>query len=112
MKQASFFVISLYLCILTPCWVAATETSISITKDEAICLAQRYLKIEDTRKYSIRVEEMVITSETYNTYRQLRKGIRREAWVVTFSVPDAVGASRTVYVDKRTGEILGGFSSK
>jgi len=38
--------------------------------------------------------------------------MNRLCWVVTLIVPDAVGAGRTVFVDKENGEILGGYSSK
>lgn len=91
---------------------AVSKSTVTIAKDRAIVLAQRYLKIEDIKQYDISVEESIVTSETYNTYRRLEKGVKREAWVVTFSMSRAVGASRTVYVDKETGEVLGGFSSK
>ncbi len=49
---------------------------------------------------------------TFNTYKILEPGFNRLCWVVTLIVFDAVGASRTVYVDKESGDILGGYSSK
>ena len=112
MKLLMGILICLYLLPTPQCGSAVPKSNGGITKDRAIYLAQRYLKIEDVRNYDIKVEESVVTSETYNTYRRLDKEVKREAWVVTFSVRKAVGASRTVYVDKQTGEILGGFSSK
>ncbi len=42
----------------------------------------------------------------------LDPGIDRLCWVVTLIVPDAAGAGKTVYVDKESGKILGGYSSK
>lgn len=84
----------------------------SISKGQAIRIAQSYLKIQNSKEYKIKVKAELITSESYNTYKKLGNGARKIAWVVTFIVPNAVGASRTVYVDKKNGEILGGYSSK
>ena len=80
--------------------------------EEAVSLAKEYLNIEDTINYKIKIEERVITRDTFNTYKVLEPGISRLCWVVTIIVPSAAGAGRTVYVDKESGEILGGYSSK
>jgi len=80
--------------------------------EEAVRLAREYLNIEDTTNYKIQIEERVITTDAFNTYKVLEPGISRLCWVVTIIAPDAVGAGRTVYVDKESGEILGGYSSK
>ncbi len=79
---------------------------------DAVNIAREYLNIENTRNYKIKIEEKAITADAFNTYRILESGTKRLCWVVTFIVPDTVGASRTVYVDKENGEILGGYSSK
>jgi len=84
----------------------------AISNEEAVNIAKEYLNIENTINYKIKIEEKVITADTFNTYKMLEPGINRLCWVVTIIVPDAVGASRTVYVDKESGEILGGYSSK
>ena len=81
-------------------------------KEEAVIIAKEYLNLENTINYKIKIEEKVITADTFNTYKILEPGINRLCWVVRLIVPDAVGASRTVYVDKESGEILGGYSSK
>jgi len=80
--------------------------------EEAVSLAKEYLNIVDTINYKIQFEEGVITSDAFNTYKVLEPGISRLCWVVTIIAPDAVGAGRTVYVDKESGDILGGYSSK
>ena len=84
----------------------------AISNEEAVNIAKEYLNIENTRNYKIKIEEKVITADTFNTYKILEPGINRLCWVVTIIVPDAVGAGRTVYVDIESGEILGGYSSK
>ena len=80
--------------------------------EEAVSLAKEYLNIEDTINYQIKIEERVITTDAFNTYKVLEPGISRLCWVVTIIAPSAAGAGRTVYVDKESGEILGGYSSK
>lgn len=80
--------------------------------EKAVSLAKEYLNIEDTINYKIQVEERVITTDAFNTYKVLEPGTSRLCWVVTIIAPDTVGAGRTVYVDKESGEILGGYSSK
>ena len=80
--------------------------------EKAVSLAKEYLNIEDTINYKIQIEERVITTDVFNTYKVLEPGTSRLCWVVTIIVPDTVGAGRTVYVDKESGEILGGYSSK
>ena len=84
----------------------------AISNEEAVNIAKEYLNIENTINYKIKIEEKVITAKAFNTYKTLEPGINRLCWVVTLIVSDAVGASRTVYVDKESGEILGGYSSK
>ncbi len=84
----------------------------AISYQDAVNLAKEYLNIENTINYKIKIEEKVITANEFNTYKILEPGIHRLCWVVTLIVPDAVGAGRTVYVDKESGEILGGYSSK
>jgi len=84
----------------------------AISNEEAVNIAKEYLNIENTINYKIKIEEKVITANEFNTYKILEPGIHRLCWVVTLIVPDAVGAGRTVYVDKESGEILGGYSSK
>ncbi len=88
------------------------EPAKAISNEEAVTIAKEYLNIENTINYKIKIEEKVITADTFNTYKILEPGINRLCWVVTLIVPDAVGAGRTVYVDKESGEILGGYSSK
>jgi hypothetical protein len=83
-----------------------------ISNEEAVNIAKAYLNIENTVNYKIKIEEKVITADTFNTYKILEPGINRLCWVVTLIVPDAFGAGRTVFVDKENGEILGGYSSK
>jgi len=83
-----------------------------ISKGQAIRIAQSYLQIQNLKEYKIKVESELITSDSYNTYKKLGNRIRKIAWVVTFIMPEGIGASRTVYVDKKKGEILGGYSSK
>jgi hypothetical protein len=88
------------------------EPAKATSNEEAVDIAREYLNIENTINYKIQIEEKVITADTFNTYKILEPGINRPCWVVTLIVPDAVGAGRTVYVDKESGEILGGYSSK
>jgi hypothetical protein len=83
-----------------------------ISNEEAVDIAREYLNMGDTKNYKTKIEEKVITANAFNTYKILEPGINRMCWIVTLIVPDAVGASRTVYIDKKTGEILGGYSSK
>jgi len=83
-----------------------------ISNGEAVNIARKYLNIENTKNYKTKIEEKVITAIAFNTYKTLEPGINRLCWIVTLIIPDAVGASRTVYIDKKTGEILGGYSSK
>ena len=80
--------------------------------ERAVSLAKEYLNIEDSINYKIQIEERVITTDAFNTYKVLEPGTSRLCWVVTIIAPDTVGAGRTVYVDKESGEILGGYSSK
>ena len=91
---------------------SANEPAKTISNEEAVNIAKEYLNIENTINYKIKIEEKVITAKAFNTYKTLEPGINRLCWVVTLIVSDAVGASRTVYVDKESGEILGGYSSK
>ena len=88
------------------------EPAKAIRIDKAVILAKEYLNIEDTINYKIQIEERVITTDAFNTYKVLKAGTSRLCWVVTIIVPDTVGAGRTVYVDKESGDILGGYSSK
>ncbi len=88
------------------------EPAKSKRMEEAVSLAKEYLNIEDTINYKIQIEERVITTDTFNTYKVLEPEISKLCWVVTIIAPDAVGAGRTVYVDKESGDILGGYSSK
>ena len=83
-----------------------------ISNEEAVNIAREYLNIENTKNYKTKIDEKVITANTFNSYKILEPGINRLCWIVTLIIPDAVGASRTVYIDKKTGEILGGYSSK
>jgi len=110
------------LFIISPSWAVSfcvenvtfpvNEPAKATSNEEAVNIAKEYLNIENTINYKIKIEEKVITADTFNTYKMLEPGINRLCWVVTIIVPDAVGASRTVYVDKKSGEILGGYSSK
>jgi hypothetical protein len=110
------------LFITSPSWAVSfcvenviypvNEPAKATSNEEAIDIAKEYLNIENTINYKIKIEEKVITDDTFNTYKILVPGSSRLCWVVTLIVPDAVGASRTVYVDKESGEILGGYSSK
>jgi hypothetical protein len=112
----------LILSITSPSWAfifsvenrasQAIEPVKTDSDEEAVSIAKQYLNIENTKNYKIRIEEKVITANTFNTYRILKPGTNRLCWVVTFIAPDAVGAGRTVYVDRESGEILGGYSSK
>jgi hypothetical protein len=88
------------------------EPAKATSNEEAVNIAKEYLNIENTTNYKIKIEEKVITANTFNTYKILEPGFNRLCWVVTLIVFDAVGASRTVYVDKESGDILGGYSSK
>jgi len=90
----------------------AIETVKAYSDEDAVNIATQYLNIENTKNYEIKIEEKVITANTFNTYKILEPGINRLCWVVTFIAPGAVGAGRTVYVDRESGAILGGYSSK
>ena len=83
-----------------------------ISNEEAVNIAREYLNIKNTKNYKTKIDEKVITANTFNSYKILEPGINRLCWIVTLIVPDAVGASKTVYIDKKSGEILGGYSSK
>ena len=83
-----------------------------LSNEDAVNIAREYLGVEDTINYKIKIEEEIITANTFNTYKILEPGINRLCWIVTLIVPDTVGVSRTVYIDKKSGEILGGYSSK
>ena len=80
--------------------------------EKAVSLAKEYLNIDDTINYKIQIEERVITTDAFNTYKVLEPGTSRLCWVVTIIALDTVGAGKTVYVDKESGEIFGGYSSK
>jgi hypothetical protein len=84
----------------------------AISDEEAVNIAREYLNIENTKNYKTKLDEKVITANTFNSYKILEPGINRLCWIVTLIVPDAVGAGKTVYIDKKSGEILGGYSSK
>jgi hypothetical protein len=88
------------------------EPAKAIRNEGAVNIAKKYLNIENTIHYKIKIEDKVITANAFNTYKSLEPGINRLCWVITLIDPDAVGASRTVYVDKESGEVLGGYSSK
>ena len=90
----------------------ANESTRIIKVEEAVHISREYLGIENTHNFEIDIRDEVITADTFNTYRALESGIKRSCWAVTFIVPNAAGSSRTVYVDKESGEILGGYSSK
>ena len=122
---ASYLFICIFLWILIfpkPAWAASycnesktypmKEPTKATHIEKAVSLAKKYLNIEDTINYKIQVEERLITSDAFNTYKVLEPGISRLCWVVTIIAADTVGAGRTVYVDKESGEILGGYSSK
>jgi hypothetical protein len=116
-----FFWLFIYI-ITSPTWAASfcaeneaypvNEPAKVISNEEAVNIAGEYLNIKDTKNYNIKIEEKIITANAFNTYKILEPGINRLCWIVTLIVPDAVGASRTVYIDKKSGEILGGYSSK
>lgn len=123
--SSGFTCIFLWIFILLipePSWAASycvenksypiKEPAKSKRIEEAVSLAKEYLNIEDTINYKIQMEERVITTDDFNTYKVLEPGISRLCWVVTIIAPSAAGAGRTVYVDKESGEILGGYSSK
>ena len=125
MTISRFICIILWISILfipQPSWEAgdyvenntrlANEPAGATTTEDAVILAKEYLGIDNTSDYKIEIAERIITADEFNTYRVLEPGISRWCWVVTIINPDAVGAGRTVYVDKESGEILGGFSSK
>ena len=122
---ASYLFICIFLWILIfpkPAWVASScseiktypikEPAKAIRIEKAISLAKDYLNIEDTINYKVQFEERIITSDAHNTYKVLEPGISSLCWVVTIIAPGTVGAGRTVYVDKESGDILGGYSSK
>ena len=83
-----------------------------LSTEDAVNIAREYLGVENTINFKIKIEEEIITANTFNTYKILEPGINRLCWIVTLIVPDTVGVSRTVYIDKKSGEILGGYSSK
>ena len=90
----------------------ANKSVQAINAEDAVNISKEYLSIENTKEYKIIIKEKVITADAFNTYRVLESGIKRSCWVVTLIVPDSFGNSRTVYVDKENGEVLGGYSSK
>ena len=110
------------LFISSPTWTVSfcaqnepypvNEPAKVISNEDAVNIAREYLNIENTKNYKTKIEEKVITANAFNTYKILEPGINRLCWIVTLVVPDAVGAGRTVYIDKKSGEILGGYSSK
>ena len=116
-----FFWLSI-LFIINPTWAVGicaeneayrvNETARVISSEEAVNIARQYLNIENTKNYKTKIDEKVITANTFNSYKILEPGINRLCWIVTLIVPDAVGAGKTVYIDKKSGEILGGYSSK
>ena len=125
MAISQFICMILWISILfipQPSWEACyyventtrlvNEQAGATSTEEAVILAKAYLGIDNPSDYKIEIAERVITADEFNTYRVLEPGISRLCWVVTIIAPDAVGAGRTVYVDKESGEILGGFSSK
>ena len=83
-----------------------------LSTEDAVNIAREYLGVENTINFKIKIDEEIITANTFNTYKILEPGINRLCWIVTLIVPDTVGVSRTVYIDKKSGEILGGYSSK
>ena len=83
-----------------------------LSTEDAVNIAREYLGVENTINFKIKIEEEIITANTFNTYKILEPGINRLCWIVTLIIPDTVGVSRTVYIDKKSGEILGGYSSK
>ena len=122
---ASYLFICIFLWIFIfpkPAWAAGScrenktypikEPAKAIRIEKAVSVAKKYLNIEDTINYKIQIEERVITTDAFNTYKVLKAGTSRLCWVVTIIVPDTVGAGRTVYIDKESGDILGGYSSK
>ena len=110
------------LFITSPTWAVSfcaenelyplNEPAKILSNEDAVNIAREYLGVENTINYKIKIEEKIITANTVNTYKILEPGINRLCWIVTLIVPDTVGASRTVYIDKISGEILGGYSSK
>jgi len=110
------------LIITSPTWAASfcaeneaypvNEPVNVISNEEAVNIAGEYLNIKNMKNYKTKIEEKVITANAFNTYKILEPGINRLCWIVTLIVPNAVGASKTVYIDKKSGEILGGYSSK
>jgi hypothetical protein len=90
----------------------AKEPAKILSNEDAVNIAREYLGVENTKNFKIKIEEEIITANTFNTYKILEPGINRLCWIVTLIVPDTVGVSRTVYIDKKSGEILGGYSSK
>jgi hypothetical protein len=116
-----FFWLSI-LFIINPTWAVGicaeneaypvNETVRVISSEEAVNIARQYLNIENTKNYKTKIDEKIITANTFNSYKILEPGINRLCWIVTLIVPDAVGAGKTVYIDKKSGEILGGYSSK
>ena len=83
-----------------------------LSTEDAVNIAREYLGVENTINFKIKIDEEIITANTFNTYKILEPGINRLCWIVTLIIPDTVGVSRTVYIDKKSGEILGGYSSK
>ncbi len=130
MKKIGYAIVPcLFICIFLwififpkPAWAASScsenktspikEPAKAIPIEKAVSLAKEYLNIEDTINYKIQIEEKVITTDAFNTYKVLEAGTSRLCWIVTIIAPDTVGAGRTVYVDKERGDILGGYSSK
>ncbi len=120
-----FICIILWISILfipQPSWEAsyyvenntrlANEPAGATSTEQAVILAKKYLGIDNAANFKFEISERVITPEAFNTYKVLKPGISRLCWVVTIINPGAVGAGRTVYVDKESGEIHGGYSSK
>ena len=114
----AFLMISV-ACLCWPVHIRAENETCSsnrptavLDSDTAINIAREYLGIVTTDDYIIKVEEKVITADTYNAFKTLKPGTNRLCWVVSLIVTDAAGAGKTVYVDQKSGEILGGYSSK
>ena len=110
------------LFINSPAWAVSfcaenesylvNQTAKILSTEDAVNIAREYLGVENTINFKIKIEEEIITANTFNTYKILEPGINRLCWIVTLIIPDTVGVSRTVYIDKKSGEILGGYSSK
>ena len=72
-------ILSTVLIFLVNCNTIKASSSNAIqliTDHDAILIAQKYLNIQNIKKYDVIVRQEKVTDDSYNTYRELRKGTK------------------------------------